>query len=246
MPLLDLKHIHAGYNDVVIVNDVSVKVNNGDLIAIVGPNGCGKSTLIKSLLGMARLFSGKVYFNEDDITRIKPWQAVNVGLGYVPQTNNVFTNLTVNENLEMGAYCRSDKQSIKTDINDIYEQFPELAARKKNRAETLSGGERQLLAIARALMSRPRMLLLDEPLAFLSHKASMVVMNRLLEVLAAGTSMLMIEQNTKIALQNSAYAYVLNEGKCVIEGKGPELWENKLLRQRFLGLDKEEVLALED
>ncbi len=246
MPLLDLKNIKAGYNDVVIVTDVSVKVNNGDLVAVVGPNGCGKSTLVKSLLGMARLFSGEVFLNKDNITRLKSWQAVNAGLGYVPQTNNVFTSLTVNENLEMGAYCRSDKKSIKADIDDIYGQFPELAARKKNRAETLSGGERQLLAIARALMSRPRMLMLDEPLAFLSHKASTVVMNRLLEVLAAGTSMLMIEQNTKIALQNSNYAYVLNEGRCVMEGKGPELWENKLLRQRFLGLDKEEVLALED
>lgn len=243
MALLEIRKVSAGYNDVVIIDKVTVEVNNGSLVAVVGPNGCGKSTLLKSLLGLARLFSGKVCFDKHDITGLKPWQAVDVGIGYVPQTNNVFTSLTVNENLDLGAYCRSDKKEIKSDMDEIYVMFPELKARRKNRAETLSGGERQLLAIARAMMSRPRMLLLDEPLAFLSHLASTVVMNRLLEIQAAGTSMLMIEQNTKVALQNADYAYVLNEGKLVMEGKGPELWEDKLLRKRFLGLDNEEVLA---
>ncbi|MEW5919936.1 MAG: ABC transporter ATP-binding protein [Bacillota bacterium] len=243
MPLLDIQKLTAGYNDVVIVDQVDARVNAGDLVVVVGPNGSGKSTLVKGLLGLARQFSGKTYFDQQDITRLEPWQAVKVGIGYVPQTNNVFTNLMVSENLEMGAFCRMDKKAIKSDMDEIYEQFPELARRKKARAETLSGGERQLLAIARSMMSRPRMLFLDEPLAFLSPKASALVMNRLLEIQAAGTSMLMIEQNTKIALQNATYAYVLNEGRCVMEGKGPELWEDKSLRQRFLGLDKEEVVT---
>ncbi len=242
MPLLDIKSICAGYNDVIIVNDVDMRVNKGGLVAVVGPNGSGKSTLVKSLLGLAKRFSGKVTFEERDITRLKAWQAVDEGIGYVPQTNNIFTNLTVNENLEMGAYCCVDYNKIKKDLKQIYKQFPELADRKKARAETLSGGERQLLAVARAMMSRPRMLLLDEPMAFLSHKASEVMINRLLEIQSTGTSMLIIEQNTRLALQNADYAYVLNEGRCVMEGYGPDLWKDENLRRRFLGLGKEEVL----
>jgi len=242
LPLLEIKNMRAGYNDVVIVKEVDLRVKKGELVAVVGPNGSGKSTLVKSLLGLARRFSGKVTFEERDITKLEAWQAVKVGIGYVPQNNNVFTNLTVNENLEMGAYCCVDNNEIRTDLKQLYKQFPELAARKKARAETLSGGERQLLAVARAMMSRPRMLLLDEPMAFLSHKASEVVINRLLEIQTAGTSILIIEQNTRLALQNADYAYVLNEGRCVMEGKGPDLWEDESLRQRFLGLGKEEVL----
>lgn len=242
MPLLEVKEFAAGYNDVVIIDRINARVNAGDLVVVVGPNGSGKSTLVKGLLGLARQFAGKVVFNEKDISKMEPWQAVNVGIGYVPQTNNVFTSLMVSENLEMGAFCRGDKKLIKSDMEEIYELFPELARRKKARAETLSGGERQFLAIARAMMSRPSLLFLDEPLAFLSPKSSLAVMNRLLEIQTAGTSMLMIEQNTKIALNNSTYAYVLNEGRCVMEGKGPELWGDKLLRRRFLGLDRDEVV----
>jgi ABC-type branched-subunit amino acid transport system ATPase component len=239
MPLFEAKNICAGYGDVMIVNDVSLSVSNGDLVAIVGPNGSGKSTLLKSLLGLAHLFSGQVLYQERDITRIAPWQAVEVGLGYVPQVNNVFTNLTVNENLEMGAYHRHDKAGIRSDLEEMYQRFPELAARKKARAETLSGGERQLLAIARAMMARPRLLLLDEPLAFLSPKASEVVLNRLLQIQAEGTSLLLVEQNTIKALQNASYGYILNEGRCVMEGKGPQLLADGSLRERFLGLGKE-------
>jgi ABC-type branched-subunit amino acid transport system ATPase component len=239
MPLFEAKNICAGYGDVMIVNDVSLSVSNGDLVAIVGPNGSGKSTLLKSLLGLAHLFSGQVLYQERDITRIAPWQAVEVGLGYVPQVNNVFTNLTVNENLEMGAYRRHDKAGIRSDLEEMYQRFPELAARKKARAETLSGGERQLLAIARAMMARPRLLLLDEPLAFLSPKASEVVLNRLLQIQAEGTSLLLVEQNTIKALQNASYGYILNEGRCVMEGKGPQLLADGSLRERFLGLGKE-------
>lgn len=239
MPLFEAKNICAGYGDVMIVNDVSLSVSNGDLVAIVGPNGSGKSTLLKSLLGLAHLFSGQVLYRERDITRIAPWQAVEVGLGYVPQVNNVFTNLTVNENLEMGAYRRHDKAGIRSDLEEMYQRFPELAARKKARAETLSGGERQLLAIARAMMARPRLLLLDEPLAFLSPKASEVVLNRLLQIQAEGTSLLLVEQNTIKALQNASYGYILNEGRCVMEGKGPQLLADGSLRERFLGLGKE-------
>lgn len=239
MPLFQAKNIRAGYGDVVIVDGVSISVSVNDLVAIVGPNGSGKSTLLKSLLGLARLFSGQVLYGDRDVTRIKSWQAVEVGLGYVPQVNNVFTDLTINENLEIGAYCRRNKAGIKSDLEETYQRFPELAARKKARAETLSGGERQLLAIARAMMAHPKVLLLDEPLAFLSPKASGVVLNRLLQIQAEGTSMLLVEQNTIKALQSASYGYILNQGRCVMEGKGQELLADESLRERFLGLGKE-------
>ena len=239
MPFFEAKDIRAGYGDVVIVDGVSIRVSENDLVAIVGPNGSGKSTLLKSLFGLVRLFSGQVLFGDRDVTRIKPWQAVGVGLGYVPQVNNVFTNLTINENLEMGAYSRRDKAGIKADLEETYQRFPELAARKKARAETLSGGERQLLAIARAMMAHPKMLLLDEPLAFLAPKAAGVVLERLLQIQAEGTSLLLVEQNTIKALQNASYGYILNQGRCVMEGKGQDLLADESLRERFLGLGKE-------
>lgn len=238
MSLFQAKEICAGYGDVMIVVGVSISVAQGDLVAIVGPNGSGKSTLLKSIMGLARTFSGQVLYEERDITRLAPWQAVGIGLGYVPQINNVFTGLTINENLEMGAYRRSDQAGIRSDLEEVYQRFPELAARKKARAETLSGGERQLLAIARAMMAHPKMLLLDEPLAFLSPKASGAVLNRLLQIQAEGTSILMVEQNTVKALQNASYGYILNEGRCVMEGKGLELLEDASLREQFLGLRK--------
>lgn len=239
MPKFVAKNIRAGYGDAVIVDDMSIQVDDGTLVAIVGPNGSGKSTLLKSLLGLARQFSGQVFYGDRDVTNLRPYQAVEAGIGYVPQVSNVFTNLTVNENMEMGAYQRNDKAGIRLDLDEMYQRFPELAARKKSRAETLSGGERQLLAIARAMMAHPTLLLLDEPLAFLSPKAASVVLNRLLQIQAEGTSLLMVEQNTVRALENSSYGYILNEGRCVMEGKGRDLLADASLRERFLGLEKE-------
>lgn len=239
MPFFETKDIRAGYDDVVIVDGVSIRVSENDLVAIVGPNGSGKSTFLKSLLGLARLFSGRVLYGDRNVTGIKPWQAVGAGLGYVPQVNNVFTNLTINENLEMGAYSRRDRAGVIADLEETYQRFPELAARKKARAETLSGGERQLLAIARAMMAQPKMLLLDEPLAFLSPKVAGLVLDRLLQIQAEGTSLLLVEQNTIKALQSASYGYILNQGRCVMEGKGQELLADKSLRERFLGLGKE-------
>ena len=236
MPLFQAKNIRAGYGDVVIIDGVSMSVASGNLVVIVGPNGSGKSTLLKSLIGLVRLFSGEVSYGEHNLTNISPWQAVNLGVGYVPQVENVFTKLTVHENLEMGAYCRRDKEGIESDLKKTYDKFPELATRKKALAETLSGGERQLLAIARAMMPHPKMLLLDEPLAFLSPKASGKVLNKLLQIKQDGTSILMVEQNAVKALQNASYGYILNEGRCAMEGKGTELLADKSLRERFLGL----------
>jgi ABC-type branched-subunit amino acid transport system ATPase component len=231
----------AGYNDAVIVHDVSLQAGEGELVSVVGPNGSGKSTFLKSMFGLARLFSGKILYLGEDITGITPWQAVYKGLSYVPQINNVFVSLTVEENLEMGAYLRNNKAAIKSDLAAVYKMFPELMERKNARAEHLSGGERQMLAIARALMARPKVLLLDEPLAFLSPKISDLVLQRLHEINNSGTSIVLVEQNTIKALSHSSYGYLLVEGNCVMQGKNTDLLNDETIKYRFLGLEKEEV-----
>jgi len=235
-PILALEHIEAGYGDVTIVHNVSLSVGAGEIVAIVGPNGSGKSTLVKSLLGFARLFKGRVLYAEQEITGITSDRAVKLGLGYVPQTNNVFANLTVRENLEMGAYVRRDGASVKSDIEDVYRIFPELEERKKAWAGTLSGGERQMLAIARAMMASPKVLLLDEPLASVSPKGAGAILSRVEKVREIGTAILMIEQNVKKALEVSQRAHVLVEGVCVMEGASSSLLSDEEAKRRYLGI----------
>lgn len=239
MAVLEARQITAGYGDVVIVEQVTVQVDAGQTVAVVGPNGSGKSTFLKSLVGLVHRFSGSVTYQGRDITALQPWQIIRSGIGYVPQVQNIFPNLSVTENLEMGAYSRRDKAGIRSDLSEIFSVFPELQRRRRNRAETLSGGERQLLAIGRALMGRPQMLLLDEPLAFLAPKAAALILEKLAAVKEKGIGVLLIEQNTFLALKAADYAYVLSEGRCVMEGKGSALLEDASLRQRFLGLGRE-------
>ncbi len=234
-PILALENIDAGYGDVIIVHNVSLNVDESEIVAIVGPNGSGKSTLIKSLFGFAKLFKGRFLYQEQDITGITPDRAVSLGIGYVPQNNNVFTNLTINENLEMGAYIRRDRVSIKADITDVYRMFPELEARKKAYAGSLSGGERQMLAIARAMMASPKVLLLDEPLASLSPKATTTILSKIEGVRELGTAIVIIEQNVKKALDSSQRGYILVDGVCVIEGDSASILSDDIAKRRYLG-----------
>jgi len=234
-PILVMENIDAGYGDVTIVHNVSLKVDEGETVAIVGPNGSGKSTLIKSLLGFARLFKGRFLYQGQDITGITPDRAVSLGIGYVPQTNNIFTNLTVKENLEMGAYIRRDGASIKADIADVYRMFPELEARKKAWAGSLSGGERQMLAIARAMMANLKVLLLDEPLASLSPKSTAAILSKVEAIREVGTAIVIIEQNVKKALDSSQRGYILVDGVCVMEGDSASMLSDDNAKQRYLG-----------
>ncbi len=234
-PVLVMENIDAGYGDVVIVHNVSITVDESEIVAIVGPNGSGKSTLIKSLLGFAKLFKGRFLYQGQDITGITPDRAVSLGIGYVPQTNNIFTNLTVKENLEMGAYIRRDGASIKTDIADVYLMFPELEARKKAFAGNLSGGERQMLAIARAMMASPKVLLLDEPLASVSPKATTAILSKIERVREVGTAVVIIEQNVKQALDTSQRGYILVDGVCVMEGDSASILSDNTAKRRYLG-----------
>lgn len=235
-PIFNAIEIKAGYGDVVIVDGVSLSVNVAETVTILGPNGSGKSTLLKSLLGFARLFGGKVVFDGKDITGTTADKLVAMGVGYVPQTNNVFANLTIMENLEMGAYSRSDRQAIKNDIAVIFGMFPELEARKKAYAGTLSGGERQMLAIARAMMAKPKVLLLDEPLASLSPKAVDGIILKLKAIRESGTALIMIEQNVKKALEFAGRAYILVNGSCVMEGDSKTILSDDAAKRKYLGL----------
>ncbi|MBA7473605.1 High-affinity branched-chain amino acid transport ATP-binding protein LivF [subsurface metagenome] len=236
-PIFVAENIDAGYGDAIIVQGVSIQVAEGEIVAIVGPNGSGKSTLIKSFLGFARLFQGKVFYQGKDITGIASHRAVGLGIGYVPQINNIFPNLTIAENLDMGAYHRKGKDSIKAGMTEIYEMFPELEARKSGLAGNLSGGERQMLAIARAMMAQPRVLFLDEPLASLSPKPASAILSKMESIRENGIAIAIVEQNVKKALSVSNRGYVLVNGTCAMEGDAASLFAEDSSKQRYLGLE---------
>ncbi|MFH1382729.1 MAG: ABC transporter ATP-binding protein [Chloroflexota bacterium] len=235
--VLVMENIDAGYGDVVIVHQVSISVDEGEMVAIVGPNGSGKSTLLKSALGFARLFHGHIFYQGQDVTGFASDRLINLGVGYVPQINNVFPNLTIAENLDMGAYHRKGHDAIKAAMTEVYEMFPELSGRKNVLTGSLSGGERQMLAIARAMMAQPKVLLLDEPLASLSPKPTAVILSKLDKIGKAGTAIVMVEQNVRKALSVAQRGYVLVEGVCVMQGEADCLFAEESARQRFLGLE---------
>jgi len=214
-----------------------VKVDEGEIVAIVGPNGSGKSTLLKSILGFARLFQGKVLYCGKDITGVVSDRAIKMGIGYVPQVNNIFPNLTISENLDMGAYHRKGRASVKAGMREIFEMFPELEVRKNALAENLSGGERQMLAIARAMMAQPKVLLLDEPLASLSPRPVSIILSKLEKIRETGTAIIIVEQSVKKALSVSSRGYVLVEGTCAMEGEASSLFAEESSKQRYLGLE---------
>ena len=236
-PIFVAENISAGYGDAIIVQGISIQVAEGEIVAIVGPNGSGKSTLIKSFLGFARLFQGSVFYHGKDITGIASNRAVSLGIGYVPQINNIFPNLTIAENLDMGAYHRKGKDAIKAGMTEIYEMFPELKARKNGLAGNLSGGERQMLAIARAMMAQPKVLFLDEPLASVSPKPASAILSKLESIRENGTAITIVEQNVKKALSISNRGYVLVNGTCAMEGDAACLFTEESSKQRYLGLE---------
>jgi branched-chain amino acid transport system ATP-binding protein len=236
-PIFVAENIDAGYGDAIIVQGVSIQVAEGEIVAIVGPNGSGKSTLIKSFLGFARLFQGSVLYQGKNITGIASHRAVSLGIGYVPQINNIFPNLTIAENLDMGAYHRESKASIKAGMAEIYEMFPELEARKNGLAGNLSGGERQMLAIARAIMAQPKVLFLDEPLASLSPKPASAILSKMENIRKNGIAITIVEQNVRKVLSISNRGYVLVNGTCIMEGDAGSLFAEDSSKQLYLGLE---------
>ena len=227
------KNITAGYGGVDIIKDINLYVKEKEIVVIVGPNGAGKSTVMKSMLGMLNLTSGSVEFTEKDITKMLPQDRVNLGIAFVPQTQNVFTGMTVEENLEMGAFLREDE--IKNTIDQIYELFPVLKEKRNQNTGELSGGQRQQVAFGRALMTMPKILMLDEPTAGVSPIVMDELFSRIIEVGKTGVGILMVEQNAKQALSIADRGYVLVNGKNSREGTGKELLNNPDVRKSFLG-----------
>ena len=230
---LKANNITAGYGGVDIINNLNLFVNEGEIVVIVGPNGAGKSTAMKALLGMLKLTDGSVSFAKDDITLMLPQDRVNLGIAFVPQTNNVFTGMTVEENLEMGGFIRSD--DITHTIEDIYNLFPILKEKRNQNAGELSGGQRQQVAFGRALMTKPKILMLDEPTAGVSPIVMDELFARIIEVGKTGVGILMVEQNAKQALNIADRGYVLVNGKHSREGSGQDLLNNPEVRKSFLG-----------
>ncbi|MGY2779686.1 ABC-type branched-subunit amino acid transport system ATPase component [Thermostichus sp. MS-CIW-23] len=232
-PLLDIQDLYSGYRGVDILKGIHLKVNPGQMVVIIGPNGAGKSTVLKSLFGLATIRSGRVLFQGSDITHLPAEQLVQRGIGFVPQTNNVFPSLTVQENLEMGAFIRRDNPAAQ--LERVYELFPPLKEKRRQAAGSLSGGQRQMLAIGRALMVEPQLLLLDEPTAGLSPLYIEQTFALLQEINRLGISILMVEQNAKQALKMADWGYVLSTGENRFEDTGPNLLNNPEVLELFLG-----------
>ena len=227
------KNLTAGYGGVDIIKKINLEVKQGEIVVIVGPNGAGKSTAMKALLGMLKLTDGGVSFAEDDITFMLPLDRVNLGIAFVPQTQNVFTGMSVEENLEMGGFIRSD--DIRLTIEDIYNLFPILKEKRNQNAGELSGGQRQQVAFGRALMTKPKILMLDEPTAGVSPIVMDELFSRIIEVGKTGVGILMVEQNAKQALNIADRGYVLVNGMNSKEGSGQDLLNNPEVRKSFLG-----------
>ena len=230
---LSAKNITAGYGGVDIINDLNLFVSEGEIVVIVGPNGAGKSTAMKAILGMLKLNNGSVEFSGKKINSLLPQQRVSLGIAFVPQNQNVFTGLTVEENLEMGAFLRKD--NIQETIEQVYDLFPILKEKRNQNAGELSGGQRQQVAFGRALMTMPKILMLDEPTAGVSPIVMDELFSRIIEVGKTGVGILMVEQNAKQALNIADRGYVLVNGKNRNEGSGKELLENPDVRKSFLG-----------
>lgn len=233
MALLEVADIVAGYGESEILHGVSVRVEAGETVTIIGPNGCGKSTLMKAVVGLVNVRSGRVEFRGEDIANRAPERIVQSGLCYVPQSDNVFPSLTIRENLEMGAFTRKD--DFRGRIDDMFALFPDLGARPSLKAGSLSGGQRQMLAIARALMLDPELLLLDEPSAGLSPAMVGLVFERLRGVNRAGVSLLLVEQNARQALAMSDRGYVLAGGENRLDGAGAALLDDEDVASLYLG-----------
>lgn len=235
MKTLDVKNLFAGYGKSEILHGVSISVEEREAITIIGPNGAGKSTLLKALMGYIPIFKGDIYWKGDNITQLQPHEKVSRGFGYVPQLGNVFASLSVRENLEMGGYMQP-KEMMKEGIDKAFQLFPILAERLKQKAGTLSGGERQMLGMARALMTDPELLMLDEPSAGLSPRVSEEVFATIADIRRkTASAIIMIEQDAYQSLSISDRGYVLVMGQNEFEDGADKLLSNEKIREAYLG-----------
>jgi branched-chain amino acid transport system ATP-binding protein len=233
--MLELRDIHTYYSNIRAVRGISIIVNSGEMVCLIGANGAGKSTTLMTASGIHTPVEGSIHFEDRDITHTSAEERVELGISQVPEGRLIFSDMTVLENIELGAYSRNDKQGIKEDIDKIFQFFPVLQERQKQRGGSLSGGEQQMLAIGRALMSQPRLLLLDEPSLGLAPLIVKQIFEIIRQINADGTTILLVEQNAQIALQVTDRGYVMETGEITIEGTSADLLADERVRQAYLG-----------
>lgn len=232
--MLELRDLVCRYGEVTAVKGISLQVGRGQLVALIGTNGAGKTTTLKAISGLLSAAGGKIIFDGHDITRASARTILSLGLAHCPEGRHVFPYMTVAENLEMGCYLRRDRQVVAQDLARILEQFPRLAERYQQQAGTLSGGEQQMLAIARALISRPKLIMFDEPSLGLAPNIVERTFDIIMGIRDAGTTVLMVEQNALAALEMCDHAYLLESGSLVLAGSGRELVDNPHVRSAYL------------
>jgi len=233
MIILEANGVTAGYSEIDILHDAAIRVDSNQIVSVIGPNGAGKSTMLKTIFGILKPKQGNILLREVDITGLKPDKIARRGISYVPQVDNVFPSMTIQENLEMGAFIRSDDYSQR--IEEIYELFPVLGERRKQKAGQLSGGQRQMVAMGRALMLDPQLLLLDEPSAGLAPNLVEMIFDKIKEINATGVAIVIVEQNAREALKMADYGYVLAMGRNVLDDSGEALLANEEVGKLYLG-----------
>ena len=235
MAMLEVKDLNVYYGMIQAIKGISFEVNQGEVIALIGANGAGKTTTLHAVTGLTPVKSGHIFFEGKDITKVPAHKIVSMGMAHVPEGRRVFAQLSVLENLKLGAYTRKDKTEIEESLKRVYKSFPRLEERKNQLAGTLSGGEQQMLTMGRALMSKPRIVLMDEPSMGLSPIFVEEIFNIIKEISAEGTTVLLVEQNAKKALSLADRAYVLETGKIVLEGDAKDLLNDESIKKAYLG-----------
>jgi branched-chain amino acid transport system ATP-binding protein len=234
--MMEVEHVNAGYGMVQILWDVSFVMKEREIVSIIGPNGAGKTTLVKTILGLLRARSGTIRFKGENIEKLPPYEIVKRGLRLIPEGRDIFPHMTVDENIRLGAYTINDKTKITKSKEKVHAIFPVLKKKEKAKAQTLSGGEQQMLVIARSLMADPKLLILDEPSLGLAPIIVEKVLDTLQMINEEGVSILLVEQNIRDSLGISNRAYVLEEGKIIIEGEGRDLLNNDHIKEVYLGI----------
>ncbi len=234
--MLELKNVNISYGAIHAVHDVSLCVNDGEIVSLIGANGAGKTTILHTITGLKKAVSGSIMYDGTDLLKTEASKIINLGIAHVPEGRHIFPDMTVTENLEMGAYIRNDKSEIQTSMKEIFERFPRLKERRKQIAGTLSGGEQQMLAVGRALMSHPKILLMDEPSMGLSPLLVKEIFGIIKEVHKQGITVLLVEQNAKMALTVANRAYVLETGRISMDGDANELLNDEKVKKAYLGL----------
>ena len=233
--MLEIKNVHAGYGKLKILRGINLSVPKGKIIALLGGNGTGKSTLLKTISGLLPLMEGSIEFDGQILKKKKPHEIVKAGLVQVTQSKESYPAMTVEENLMVGSYVRNDRHGVQQDLEKIYEFFPILKTRRKTLSGTLSGGEVQMLVIGRGLMANPKMLMLDEPSAALAPKVVLEIFSNIYKISQTGVTILIVEQNVRMALLLAEYGYIIRDGVIMLEGKSDNLIHDSSVRESFLG-----------